>query len=215
MKKLEDIYNLINTNDKQILTIAGRVGYHKNVLLMQLINKISINKKVLLIDLEQSAKIPSIKLNDNITVIDNIKDIDDIVKECLNLKELSLIAIDHLQAITTNKYKEKEFTGYYEDEIDKYSYIVDSLKELSIDQNIPIIILSQLPRTVEEKKEINPNLNDLNVFGSLKESSNKVMYIYDKNYGEYEETVQLLIYDNSKILDKVELVFDKKNNTFK
>ena len=89
---------------------------------------------------------------------------------------LSLIVIDYLQLIRFESRSKSEEIG----EISR------SLKELAKELNVPILCLSQLNRSCEQRGDKRPGLSDLRDSGSLEQDADLVMFIhreevYDEN----------------------------------
>ena len=66
--------------------------------------------------------------------------------------------------------------------VKQIDYISRTLKTITLKLNIPIIVLSQLGRQVEERESKRPILRDLDVIGSLVQDSNKVIFLYRESY---------------------------------
>ncbi|WP_299077705.1 replicative DNA helicase [uncultured Paraglaciecola sp.] len=91
---------------------------------------------------------------------------------------IELIVIDYLQLIRLEGRSKNEEVG----EISR------SLKELSKELDIPILCLSQLNRSCEDRPDKRPRLSDLRDSGSLEQDSDTVIFIYrDEIYNEDSE----------------------------
>jgi len=106
-----------------------------------------------------------------------IKTLSRIHKEAMDLdkrRSLKVIAIDYLQLLTSNSRRplnRKDTTR-----------LCASLKRLAKQLNVAIILLSQLPRTVERRRPQIPRLSDLKKYGEVEKYSDKILFIYREEY---------------------------------
>lgn len=84
-----------------------------------------------------------------------------------------MVVIDYIQLISISTVN---------NDLDKISYISKVLKTLTLDLNIPIIVVSQLSRQIEEREDKRPTLMDLNNVASLVQDSDKIVFLYRENY---------------------------------
>ncbi|WP_255882495.1 MULTISPECIES: DnaB-like helicase C-terminal domain-containing protein [unclassified Ruminococcus] len=87
---------------------------------------------------------------------------------------IDLIVIDYLQLIQRDETIENRSLQTTE--------IITNLKCLAQDLNVPIILLSQLPRSVENRENRRPQLPDLDNIGSVGQDSNVVLFLYRDDY---------------------------------
>ena len=98
----------------------------------------------------------------------------DILSKCRRLKRengLDLVMIDYLQLMNSGG-KVKDNRQQEISEITRY------LKIAARELNVPIIVLSQLSRAVETRKDHRPQLSDLRESGSIEQDADIVMFIY-------------------------------------
>lgn len=110
--------------------------------------------------------------------------------------QLDLIVIDYLQLIDTNI----ERNGTKDQAI---GYITRKLKALAVELNVPILLLSQLNRKVEERPNKRPSLHDLRESGNIEQDADVVMFTWRPDYYGIEEfegenTKNLMILDIQK-----------------
>lgn len=96
-------------------------------------------------------------------------------------KGIKMVVVDYLQLL---KVKNKK-VGNREQEI---SEISQSLKNLAKDLNVPVIALSQLSRSVEQRGgNKRPLLSDLRDSGSIEQDADVVIFIYRPEYYKIDE----------------------------
>lgn len=88
---------------------------------------------------------------------------------------LDMIVIDYMQLMTgTGQNREQEI-----------SYISRNLKAMAKELNVPVFVLSQLSRAVENRADKRPMLSDLRESGSQEQDADAVLFIYREDY--YDE----------------------------
>jgi replicative DNA helicase len=104
----------------------------------------------------------------------------DLRAKCRRLKmqyDIQMVVIDYLQLMTAGGAKGQ---GNREQEI---SSISRSIKEIAKELNIPIIALSQLSRSVEQRGgDKKPVLSDLRESGAIEQDADIVSFIYRPEY---------------------------------
>lgn len=88
---------------------------------------------------------------------------------------LSAVYIDHLRKIKKSA-NSSDIRAYQIEEI------TSALKELAIELDCPIILLSQLNRDCEKRPDKRPILSDLKDSGSIEEDSALVIFLYREEY---------------------------------
>ena len=100
--------------------------------------------------------------------------------KCRRLKQkhnIEVVVIDYLQLMTSGANKG---AGNREQEI---SHISRSIKEIAKELNIPVIALSQLSRSVEQRGgDKKPILSDLRESGAIEQDADIVSFIYRAEY---------------------------------
>ncbi len=102
----------------------------------------------------------------------NFKGLFQHIRELNEKDELGLIVIDNLQSLMASIKLRNNFST------EEVSSFLCSLKELALDLDVPIIVLSDLPRSIENRNDKRPLNKDLNAMGVLELYANLVLFIY-------------------------------------
>jgi replicative DNA helicase len=87
---------------------------------------------------------------------------------------LRLIIIDYLQLRDGGKR--------FDSRTNEITYISRQLKSLALELEIPIIALSQLNRSVENRQPPRPNLSDIRESGAIEQDADLVLFLYRPDY---------------------------------
>lgn len=93
---------------------------------------------------------------------------------------LELLVIDYLQLMETSRNVENRNLAIGE--------ITRGLKNLAKELKLPIILLSQLSRAVENRTDKRPQLSDLRESGNIEQDADLVSFLYRPEYYEKEKT---------------------------
>ena len=85
---------------------------------------------------------------------------------------LGLVVVDYLQLVQSK----------YERAYDRASAASDTLKSLSLELGVPVVVAAQLNRSVELRDPPRPMLSDLRESGKLEEDADVVMFFYREEY---------------------------------
>ena len=90
--------------------------------------------------------------------------------------KIGLVVVDYLQLMTTGKRTENR--------VQEISEITRNLKITAKELNVPIIVLSQLSRSVEKNGSSSrrPQLSDLRDSGSIEQDADAVLFLYREAY---------------------------------
>ncbi|WP_226582151.1 replicative DNA helicase [Halobacillus litoralis] len=107
--------------------------------------------------------------------------------------ENHLVVIDYLQLISSTTRSERRDL--------EIGQITRELKLLALELEIPIILLSQLSRSVEQRQDKRPLLSDLRESGNIEQDADLIAFLYREDYYKWQENN-----------DKVELIIGKQRN---
>lgn len=86
---------------------------------------------------------------------------------------IELVIVDYIQLMQGDKSDSRER---------EISSISRALKLLAKDLNVAVIGVSQLSRSVEERRDKRPRLRDLRESGALEQDADVVLFLYRENY---------------------------------
>ena len=96
-------------------------------------------------------------------------------KEMHRTEGIELLIIDYLQLVDIPP------KGSRNDEV---SYATRRFKQLAMELDIPVVLLSQLSRKTESRPDKRPNLADLRDSGSIEQDADVVIFVYRSGYYE-------------------------------
>ena len=127
--------------------------------------------------------------------------IENLMKKAKIMKleyNIDILFIDNLQLICYNKASNRE---------QEVSFIVRSLKSLAKELDIPIVVLSQLSRNLEQRIDKRPILSDLKDSGTIEEVADEVLFLYrPEHYGKENWGVE---YSLESTKNQVEIIVAK------
>lgn len=143
----------------------------------------------------------------------NVMEIRTKARRIQNEHGLGLVIIDYLQLMSSQ--------GKYSDNrVQEVSEISRGLKGLARELNVPVLALSQLSRTVEQRSPQIPQLADLRESGSIEQDADVVLFLYREDYynpeSDRENLADLFVkkHRNGPI-GQVELYFHGEHQLFR
>ncbi|MCE2706200.1 MAG: replicative DNA helicase [Proteobacteria bacterium] len=94
--------------------------------------------------------------------------------------DLGLIVIDYVQIMSSLR------EGRNSNRAQEVADISRSLKALALELNLPVILLSQLNRDVENRQDKRPNIADLRESGALEQDADIILLLYRDDYYDSE-----------------------------
>lgn len=141
-----------------------------------------------------------------------------ILNECRKLKRekgLDLIMIDYVQLMSSSSDKRSQ-----ENRQQEISNITRNLKIAAKELDVPIILLSQLSRAVEQRPDHRPMLADLRESGAIEQDADIVMFIYNPDIYAPDDALKPGIVDlivakhRNGAIDTIKLKFVRECTTF-
>lgn len=126
---------------------------------------------------ESLLKAKELLANADLEIVAKFMTVDEIVKT-IEESNAEYIFIDSLQEIKINPEKHKA---------NEVANIVEKLKAVAVQKGIYIFLTSQLPRTLEKRKDKHPLLLDIGEPAALVDLSDVVMFLYRPEYYNTEE----------------------------
>lgn len=106
-----------------------------------------------------------------------ISTVSQVVSRARRLKDeedIRIIAIDYIQLLGTDG---KNDSRQYE-----VAEVSRTLKRLAMELKIPIIVIAQLSRKVEERMDKRPLMSDLKDSGQIEQDADAIMFVYRREY---------------------------------
>lgn len=133
--------------------------------------------------------------------------INEIVAKCRKLKQdekgLKLVIIDYLQLISGN-------SNSRESRQQEVSDISRQLKMLARELDVPVIALSQLSRSVEQRPNKRPMMSDLRESGAIEQDADIVTFLYREDY--YAKNNEKNSNEENKETGLTEIIIAKHRN---
>lgn len=178
-KKNKKVYYIcLEMSDTQIMSKV--LSYEANISSQIIFNGIWNNNEMEKIN----NAINTLCSNDNLVINTKLRYLEDIISKIKRLKakgELDVVIIDYMSLICT---RQKNQTVR-----DKVSQISRELKLLSLELDIPIIVLSQLNREAENRE---PSIADLRESGSVEQDADNIILLHCEEEEKNKATSKIL-----------------------
>jgi replicative DNA helicase len=199
----DDITQIIQPSE--LIVIAGRPGMGKSAVALNVIKHMNMYNKypcaLFSMEMNSAQVIQRLGINTSNTslFIDNtplltILELQSKARKLVDEESVKVIFIDYLQLFGMPV----NVKGLFETIAEERSFILCRLKLLSLELNVPIIVLSQLNRPVD-KKRIRPGLADFRDLQSAIElCADKVCFIHRPEYYHLDGGAEFIIHDIRK-----------------
>lgn len=198
--KWDDITQIIQPSE--LIVIAGRPGMGKSAVALNVIKHMNMYNKypcaLFSMEMNSSQVVYRLGMNANNTtlIIDytpllTILEFQSKARNMVAKHGVKVIFIDYLQLFGMPLNVNKLFETIAEEQ----SYILWRLKLLSLELNVPIIVLSQLNRSVEENR-IRPGLADFrDLQNAIELCADKVCFIHRPEYYHLQGEAEFIVHD--------------------
>lgn len=236
-----------NVQEHDFVVIAARTGIGKTAFILNLLDDLSKDYNCLLFNMEMAEKQVYKRLISIHTKVP-MKDLSNfqtdyqknvVVDGCSDIAKTNFKVINSTQTVTSIKRKiiNESKNGHVIAFIDyvglinsslkastpyeKTTMIVKELRQISLDYDCTIFLVSQLNRQSENrsKKDAMPKLSDLKESGELEQSATTVWLLYDENHennrSKTEIEIQVIIAKNRNgRVGIVPLKYNKENQRY-
>ncbi len=91
------------------------------------------------------------------------------------LGKLRMVVVDYLQIMRAS-------SRYQGQRVNEIGELTAGLKALARDLEVPVIVLSQLSRNVENREDKTPHMSDLRDSGAIEQDADVIMFVYREAY---------------------------------
>ncbi len=105
--------------------------------------------------------------------------------------DVKFIVVDYLQLMSMSGRR-------YDNRVQEVSEITRQMKMLARELDIPVLMLSQLSRAVEQRENKKPQLSDLRDSGSIEQDADIVMFLYREEYYKDKDKKQRSGHDDDE-----------------
>lgn len=153
----------------------GWVGLNRGDRSPEKINPVFLSKLSSIKDFDPSVRFRII--GETGLIVDKLKSY---ARRFYNKNKIDLIVVDYLQLLKSEKNSKKSL-------FEQVTEITAKLKGLALENNCPVLVLSQLSRECEKRNDKRPMLSDLRQSGSIEQDADVVMFLYREDYYEMQK----------------------------
>jgi len=181
----------------ELVVVGGRPGMGKTSFSLDIARHVALeeNKKVCIFSYENSTEQVKDRLHSTQTFVPLARYINNIfIEDCPNLSvseiraklselvQVDLVIIDYVQLIPAAN---AQLLNAQQSRVEHVTEISRTIKSIAKELHVPILLCSQLPRSVEKRENCRPQLNDLFENGSLGQDADVVLLLYRSSYYDY------------------------------
>ena len=199
---LTEPFKMFNDLKGKFTVIAARPEVENSYFMLDIINNCVGRKLYFNLKSERELLKDRIKVNDVelITVPITIEDINIMCEAMINYG-LSTVLIDYLELVGT---KDK-----YNNFVAQQLYIVNELKRIAQDYNISVVVLSTLPKYIDQREDKIPRLNDVKTY--VRFTADIILFLCKDNF-----LPELIVAKNyNERLSNIRLSFDNRSHSFR
>lgn len=111
-----------------------------------------------------------------------IFEIESIARNYVKKEGIEAIFVDHLGWVETGEKKQTEY--------EQVTQVARRMKNLARTLHVPVVVLSQLNRAVENRKEIRPRMSDLRSSGAIEQDADVIIFIHREEYYRKKEDAE-------------------------
>ncbi len=130
--------------------------------------------------------------------------VTDLRQKCRKLAQegkLDLVVVDYLQLLSGS--------GRVDNRVQEVSEISRTLKEMARELKVPVIALSQLSRSVEQRQNKRPILADLRESGSIEQDADVIVFLFREDYYRKDDEAEQ---QKEKATSEVEIIISKNRS---
>ncbi len=240
--RFKTLSNLLKVKEHDFIIIAARTGIGKSGFCLNLMEELSSRYNCLYFNMEMSERsiyqrLVAINTKIPMSFHDNPEtdyQLEAIKKGCKNIAVKNIKIFNQVPTVQNIKQKvmtesKAEHTIVFIDHVglirsiekgttyEKLTSIVKELRQISLDYDCTIFLVSQLRRNEDSKKR--PNISDLRDSGELEQSATAVLLLHDENHennkSKYEIEMEVIVGKNRDgQLGITKLKYNKKNQRY-
>ena len=197
-----DPFKVFNDLKGKLTVISSRPGVGSSYFMVDIINNCKGRKVIFNLESTKSLFKEGIPADTTEFIISHIM-IEEIRKMCeaMSKHNLSFVLIDYFQLLGT----ERVFDNF----VEKQTFIVKELKSIAVDFNVSVIVLSMLPKYIDQREDKIPRLNDVKTY--VRFTADVILFLCKDNF-----LPELIVAKNyNERLSNIRLGFDNRGHSFR